>query len=383
MKRSALTFILFVFSVTFVVARPPHVSGLPRFKTLAKAEHFRHIPTERLCMVADTVLAYQFPSGGWSKNHRWELCELSAEEWQSRLELREAIATTGVGSNIDNGATTSEIMFLAKVYRRTGVEAYRESALRGIGYLLAMQYDNGGWPQFWPSRPSGYDGVEPYADFITFNDDAMVNVMRLLWSVADERAPYSALRPSDELRGRCRMAFDRGVQCILDCQIRKAGMLTVWCQQHDPLTLAPQHARSYELPSFTGCGETCSILDLLMDLPNPSARVVESVTAAVHWLEAHPIHDRKLSFYRTADGERDYRLVESLNAPLLWARFYDLETEQPYYCDRDGVKRDDVSDLCRERRMGYSWLSRSPSDIIARYNKWMRGKGGKAALATK
>ena len=380
MKKSALTFILFVISATLVVARPPHAPGLPRFKSLAKSENFRHIPTERLCMVADTVLAYQFPSGGWAKNHRWELRELDEQEWQERVEIREAIATTGIGSNIDNGATTSEIMFLTKVYRRTGVEAYREGALRGIDYLLAMQYDNGGWPQFWPSRPSGYDGVEPYADFITFNDDAMVNVMRLLWSVADDRAPYNALRPTAELRERCRGAFDRGVQCILDCQIRKEGLLTVWCQQHDQLTLAPQHARSYELPSFTGCGETCAILDLLMDLPNPSARVVESVTAAVRWLEAHPIHNRKLELYFTVDGERDYRLVESKKAPLLWARFYDLDTERPYFCDRDGVKREDVGDIGRERRMGYNWLSRSPSDIIARYNKWIRGK---SALAKK
>ncbi|MBP5716075.1 MAG: hypothetical protein J6W69_03060 [Bacteroidales bacterium] len=108
--------------------------------------------------------------------------------------------------------------------------------------------------------------------------------------------------------------------------------------------------------------------------------MVEAVTAAVRWLEAHPIHNRKLELYFTVDGERDYRLVESKKAPLLWARFYDLDTEQPYFCDRDGVKREDVGDIGRERRMGYNWLSRSPSDIIARYNKWIRGK---SALAKK
>ena len=43
----------------------------------------------------------------------------------------------------------------------------------------------------------------------------------------------------DELRAKCRRAFDRGIDCILRTQIRQDGKLALWCQQHDRDTLAP------------------------------------------------------------------------------------------------------------------------------------------------
>ncbi|MBE6331716.1 MAG: pectate lyase [Bacteroidales bacterium] len=372
MKKTLALIALILSCVAFCPSKTLRSKQLPSFKSLVRHEKYRGIPEQHLRAVADTILAYQFPSGGWSKNRHWEMSQLTAEEWAERAALRHDIATSGIGSNIDNGATTSEMLYLCRMYRTTGNEAYRDAVMRGIDFLLSMQYDNGGWPQFWPSRPAGYDGVEPYADFITFNDDAMVRVMRLLWLVADDRAPYDVLHASDSLRDRCRDAFNRGVRCILDCQIRKNGELTVWCQQYNQKTLAPEHARAYELPSFTGCGETCSILDLLMDLPDPSDEVVKSVSSAVKWLEKHALRDLRVERYVNDDGERDYRVVKSAGAPLLWARFYDLDSELPFYCGRDGIKRADVGEIEYERRTGYGWLSTGPADVIKRYYKWSR-----------
>ena len=40
--------------------------------------------------------------------------------------------------------------YLARVYNGTGYERFKESFLRGIDYLLEAQYDNGGWPQYYP-----------------------------------------------------------------------------------------------------------------------------------------------------------------------------------------------------------------------------------------
>src|SRR5438270_406140 len=82
------------------------------------------------------------------------------------------------------------------------------------------------------------------------NDRAMVNVMSLLKEVFDGGADYTFASDAD--RQHAREAFERGVQCILDCQIKVHGKLTAWCQQHDEVTLAPAGARSYELPSITG-----------------------------------------------------------------------------------------------------------------------------------
>ncbi|MBR1558158.1 MAG: hypothetical protein IJ647_10475, partial [Prevotella sp.] len=37
-----------------------------------------------------------------------------------------------------------------------------------------------------------------------------------------------------------------------------------------------------------------------------------------------------------ADGKSDIRLVEDSAAKPLWARYYDLEKGEPFFCDRDG-----------------------------------------------
>lgn len=59
----------------------------------------------------------------------------------------------------------------------------RDTAVRGLDYLLAAQYANGGWPQIFPLR-------EDYARHMTFNDNAMVNVLVLLDEVGSGRVPF-------------------------------------------------------------------------------------------------------------------------------------------------------------------------------------------------
>ena len=73
-------------------------------------------------------------------------------------------------STIDNNATTAQMIFLARLYRQTKDIRYRDAFLQGVEYLLSGQYENGGWPQFWP-------GPRGYQVHITFNDDAIVNTL--------------------------------------------------------------------------------------------------------------------------------------------------------------------------------------------------------------
>ena len=68
-------------------------------------------------------------------------------------------------------------LILPLVATATDEPRYRESFLRGVDYLLAAQYPNGGWPQVFPLEGS-------YHDAITFNDGALVNVLSLLHDVA-------------------------------------------------------------------------------------------------------------------------------------------------------------------------------------------------------
>lgn len=106
---------------------------------------------------------------------------------------------------------------------------------------------------------------------------------------------------------------------------------------------------------------------LLMDVDNPSDDIKSAVAGAVEWLEAHAMRNVAKETFVNSDGKKDVRLVKKNGAPLLWARFYDLEEAVPFYCDRDGIPRRSLSGIGYERRNGYSWVGDQPAKIIERY----------------
>jgi PelA/Pel-15E family pectate lyase len=155
------------------------------------------------------------------------------------------------------------------------------------------------------------------------------------------------------------------------------GQVTVWCAQHDAITLAPAPARTYELPSFSG-SESVKIVRYLMSLPEPSPRVVAAVDAAVAWLRAHALRGIRVERRPDPSTPRGYDLfvVDDPSAPLLWARFYDLETAQPIFVGRDGVKREQLSDIEYERRTGYSYLGGYATSLLdEEYPAWRKARG--------
>jgi pectinesterase len=366
-----------------------------QFKHLARSMKAEWYASDEALRVADSVMAYQYPCGGWAKNHDWH-AEENEQKMHERQKIRQQIAhaeraaqqdTPIVGATIDNGATTHELLFLAKVYAAcskatvtadspAGITSRRcrEAYLRGLEYLLEAQYDNGGWPQYYPFKPLDNEGHPFYSNHITFNDDAIYNVMLMLREVYEQRQPHGSMHLEPELTARVRQAFDRGIECILDCQIRKDGKLTVWCQQHDERTLAPAPARAYELASFTGSHETASLLSLLMSLEKPSQRVLDAVRGAVEWLEAHALKDVELQMFTNSEGKPDRRLVHHFGHQT-WARYYDLQTEEPYVCDRDGIPQPSLEYIGYERRNGYGWYGDSPQKIIDRYPGWLQSLG--------
>ncbi|MGN1263891.1 MAG: pectate lyase [Prevotella sp.] len=313
--------------------------------------------SERAVQLGDTLLAYQTDRGGWPKNVKWQR-RINHDEMR---KIRE----TGIGATIDNNATTTEMRYLAKVYAATGIERFRDGFLRGLSYILEAQYDNGGWPQFYPPRPN-----VPYSACITYNDNAMLNVMLMLRDISDDAGYLKPLALTDSLRAVAAASFGRGIRCILDTQIRVDGKPTVWCAQHDAVTLVPAKARAYELPSYSGA-ESAGITLLLMELPDPSQEVIAAVHGAVAWFESHVIADSTFVRRRDAAGLSDATLVYSPGNHV-WARFYDLDTGKPFVCDRDGIKRNSVELLGSERRNGYSWYVTSPDKVLKVYSKWKK-----------
>ena len=326
--------------------------------------------TQEAEMVADSVLAYQFPSGGWAKNQNWHWPEIGMKAYE-RASVRQQIQSkSGIGSTFDNSATIQELQFLSKMYKATGKKIYRKAFLKGFEYMLEAQYDNGGWPQYYPLKIRE-DGSYDYSVHITFNDDVMTNIMRMMRDIAaGNKAPYDALKLRKADLKRAQDAFEKAVDCVLGCQIKRDGKPTVWCQQHHYETLEPVGARIYEFPSFTGCGEIPKVLELLMEIENPSDELKVAIEGAVEWLRNHAIYGYRHETYINEWGMSDRRLVPDKNAKPLWARYYDLETERPYFADRDGKRYDNYEDISHERRNGYSWINNNTQKVLDKYPKW-------------
>lgn len=289
--------------------------------------------------LAQTVIRNQGSDGGWPKN-----TDLTAE------------AIRGP-STLDNGATVTPLRFLARVAAATGRAEPTGAFTRGLDALLGLQYPNGGWPQSF--QPRGYQA------HITFNDDAMVNVLRLLSEVARRQTGVAFV---DERRARrCQEAVARGIDCILRTQIVERRARTAWCAQHDRETMAPAKARAYEHPSKSG-GESAGIVLFLMDQPAPASAVVEAVQAAVSWLERV-----KITGHEVVDENGDRVLRPNPSGPPLWARFYELDTDRPIFSGRDGVIRYALADIERERRAGYAWYVTAPRKALTRYKGWRAG----------
>lgn len=317
--------------------------------------------TEEAKRIGDNVLLYQQTTGGWPKNI-YMPAELSTKEQKEALAAKANVNE----STIDNGATSTEIRYLSRLYLATGIEKYKESAIEGIRYLFKSQYDNGGWPQFWP-RPKGY------YTHITYNDNAMVNVMKLLRDVYKQKAPYTYL--PEEIRRQARAAFDKGVECILRTQVKQNGKLTVWCAQHDEHTLAPAKARAYELPSLSG-QESDNIVLLLMGISKPSPEIIAAIEGAVAWFKENKITGIVRQEFTNSEGKKDFRMVacpqDDFDCPTLWARFYTLEDNRPFFCDRDGVMKYDISEIGYERRNGYSWYNDDGLEVLKKYEEWKK-----------
>ena len=76
-----------------------------------------------------------------------------------------------------------------------------------------------------------------------------------------------------------------------------------------------------------------------------------------------------VSYYINANGQHDRRLIHKFGSNV-WARYYDLKTEEPYVCDRDGIPQPALEYIGYERRNGYGWYGTQPQEIIDAFPAW-------------
>jgi PelA/Pel-15E family pectate lyase len=318
---------------------------------------------------AEKMLIAQRNDGGWAKSLDGKTQPPPYNKvWDNAYK---AAINDDKGRNdatIDNNSTIREIRHLVEAFNETKNEKYRIAAEKGISYLLRMQYENGGFPQFYPDTSS-------YRKHITFNDNAMVRVLQTFKEIADGTTPFENV--ATLYREKTRNGLERGIDCILKTQIIFNGQPSIWCAQHHYKTFEPVKARAYELPSFSG-QESVGILEFLMSLDKPTPSVKKAISNGVVFLESLKIVGFKTERIKDATQPRgeDVIVKPEPNA-IMWARFYDLETQKPYFCGRDGIKKATLAEIENERRAGYAWYGTWAADLIAKkYPKWV-AKWGK------
>lgn len=354
--RHFIRSLFIVFAIIFI--NPALAQNLPdniSWEKVATGMPEEWYGSEESKRVAENILLYQRTIGGWPKNIPFHkpLTENEKIMVLNDKEMHDAI--------FDNGATTTEMRFLAKMYIKTTDERYKTAFISGLHFILDAQYDNGGWPMFFPLRKG-------YYTHITFNDDAIFRIMSMLKEIYSHK-PQFIFMNDPKIISAIKLAYDRGIECILKTQIQVNGQPTVWCAQHDEVTFLPTQARAYELPSFSG-SESAGLLKLLMDIENPSPEVIRSIEGGIAWLEAHKLKNTRWDLFTNEEGKPDRRIVTDPKAGDLWARFYDLKTGLPFVADRDGIKKNNLQEIGYERRNGYSWYIDKPQKTLDAYPKW-------------
>lgn len=329
------------------------------WKSITEMENDAWFASKEAKAVAENVLLYQRNIGGWPKNIQMQK-PLSDAQKKALLVLKNSTE----GCTTDNSATCQEMLFLSKIYKQQPDESYKKAFLLGLDYLLKAQYDNGGWPQFYPLKKG-------YYTHITYNDDSMVRILDILKEIKDKTNFYS-IQPTEEVVEKAKNAFNKGIDCILKTQYKQNRVLTAWCAQHDESTFLPAKARAYELPSLSG-KESAKIVLLLMSIENPSKEVITAVNSAVAWFEKVKITGLREERSLNEKGKiTNKEMVADANAPALWARFMELDDNKPFFSDRDGVKKYSLLEIGDERRNGYSWYTNEPKEVLKKYEKWKK-----------
>ena len=312
---------------------------------------------------ADNMLLFQRGSGGWSKQFKGKAFDYNVEfSAAEKTDIAEEAKKDD--ANIDNGSTAKEIRYLVKTYKKINNPKYLEAAENGIRFLLKAQYKNGGWPQYYPDKSL-------YRAEVTYNDNAMINSLNVLQDVMLKQNDLDIVKA--DLIEPSAKAVSKGIECILKTQIKVNGKLTAWCQQYDESTLLPAKARAYELPSISG-SESVNIVEFLIKQPNPSEEIKNAINAAVEWLQLV-----KITGYKIVDSPapgtpkgKDKLLVAD-SSSIMWARYYEIETNKPFFCDRDGIKKYSIQEIGYERRNGYAWYGTWAKNLLEKeYPDWLK-----------
>ncbi|HQS53874.1 MAG: pectate lyase [Bacteroidetes bacterium 24-39-8] len=344
-------------SISFVKSKPAFSVVPAVYKTAPSPQQ------PSIDSIAEKMLLYQRAVGGWPK----AVNELKLD-YQKPITIAQAKAVLAdsmhLDATFDNEATSREIKYLMTAYVKTGNGRYLAAVEKGIAYCLRAQNAKGGWPQYFPDKSI-------YRAQITYNDNAMVNVLNILADILEGKNGFEKINPV--FVPASEMAIKKAIDCIINTQIKVNGTLTAWCTQYNPITLVPEMARKFELASISA-NESVGIVRFLMRQKQPSDAIKNAIHTAIEWFQKARIKGYSYQDIISPDQPKgkDRVLVADANASV-WSRFYEIETNRPLFSGRDSQKKYDVKEIEWERRTGYAWYGVWPENLISKdYPKWKK-----------
>ncbi|MFT5468155.1 MAG: PelA/Pel-15E family pectate lyase [Verrucomicrobiales bacterium] len=269
---------------------------------------------------AQALIWCQMASGGWRSDFDFDPRKASKLHFRRDIEAGDLDPRNRRNkSSLDDNKTQSGIHFLLELaHAKTDFE---DQQLRlaldfALEQLLAAQAPNGGWPQQYvgpadpnlPVKPASFPESwsrefpkVDYTPYYTLNDGNLFHVMRLL------------LRAHELEKGeRFLQAAKRLGDFLLLAQLPEPQ--PAWAQQYN-FEMEPAWARKFEPPSVSS-GESLSAIHALIEiwLATGDEKYAATLPKALDWLENS----------RLDDGRS--------------ARFYELKTNKPLYCEAETYK---------------------------------------------
>ena len=239
---------------------------------------------------ADALVRGQHAAGGWNYVIDTAGPE-SLRRWYDTYG-RNAWRMEEFHADYDNAtfddAGTSEASQLLLRLVLGGERDYLVPLQRAVRFVLDSQYENGGWPQRFPFvEDGGVHGHADYTRYITFNDDvAGENLEFLLFVLQTMGDRLASGREGRGLtRTRILSSIRRGMDIFLSTQqpAPQAG----WGLQHDPVTLRPSAARTYEPEAFATHTTANNVQQLLNFYQLTGDRkYIARVPEALEWLDS-------------------------------------------------------------------------------------------------
>lgn len=303
---------------------------------------------------ATNAVTWQLDNGGWDKDYNLHI----TRAWNGTEDK----ITKGWSANgkdlgtIDNEATYSEMRLIAEAYRLSANQSQKQTFLssfnKAFAFLQNLQYPSGGFAQVYPRRKN-------YSDNVTFNDNAMVSVLKLLQDICKQKYPFDQGSIVDSAKQQLSATMlQKGVEYILNSQIVVNGTKTAWCAQHHPESYKPVQARVYEHPSISG-SESVEIAKLLLtQIGNAQAQL--AAKAAIAYLDS-------VKLQNTTYDNKTYPYIFEEQGSTTWYRFYEIGTNKGIFSDKSGKITYDITQIAEERRLGYSWCVDTPKKLLKVY----------------